>query len=117
MITSRPNSRINRLVALAIALLVSNIAALSCAMAYSIGSDCEEPPPAHCVEMCDVAEAVNSDKSPDGTSDPRPPVANFGALLTSGQNFASANGKNAACNINFQHPSPPLNLLYCVFLK
>ncbi len=117
MIANKSNSRINRLVVLATTLLISNILALSCAMAFSMDADCAKLPSVQCVEMFDVAEIVVNDKAPDETHDPRPPVTNSNALLTSNLNFASANAKISACNTNFRYPSPSLNLLYCIFLK
>jgi hypothetical protein len=117
MIASEFNSRINYYVVLATALLISNVVAISCAVAFPINSECAQPPDSQCIEMCSAEEAVATDKFPDGTSDPRPPIMSGDALLPTNLNFASANINGTKCDVNLHNPSPPLNLLYCVFLK
>ena len=117
MIRHRLHSCLTRLTALATALLISNVAMLSCAMAFDISSDCPEPPPTHCVDYCDIAEAIVTDKSPDGTSDPRPPIKIGHTLLIATLYPASADINGAGCDADLHNPSPPLNLLHCVFLK
>lgn len=117
MFKDRLHNCLTRLTVLAAALLISNVAMLSCAMAFSMSSDCQDTPPAHCIASCDIAAAIVTDKSPDGTSDPRPSVITRHTLLIANLYPASANLSNAGCDVDLHNPSPPLNLLHCVFLK
>jgi len=71
----RQRYRFNRVILLAIALLISNIAAMSCAMAYSLCADCPEHEPVLCVDTCVTAEEAISDPAPDIKSDTFRPVA------------------------------------------
>ena len=117
MIRHRPHNWLTRLTAVATALLISNVAMLSCAIAFDISSDCPKPPPTHCVDSCDIADAIVTDKSPDGTSDPRPSIKIGHTLLIANLYPASANFNGAGRDADLHNPSPPLNLLHCVFLK
>jgi hypothetical protein len=116
MNSNSQSSLFSRLTLLAMALLISNIAALSCALAFSICSECPAPERTHCVDMYDVADAVSADKGQEGTADPRTPVA--GPIATPTKTSASlanhAGAGHRGGRYNFH--SPPINLLNCVFL-
>ncbi len=117
MIGYQPHCRFNRLAVLAMALLLSNIAMLSCAMAYAVCADCPAHPPALCLDSCGVVQAVTGDKAPDGTSGTRPPAAFSVTRVTTEPAFAAVTGNAGARNAIFHAPSPPLHLRFCVFLK
>jgi len=113
----RRHYRFNRVVLLAIALLVSNIATMSCAMAYSFCDDCPEPEPVLCIDSSATAKVAISDQSADTKSaDFRPVliannVSTIDAKLTSGQ-FPVVDSQPPD-----PRASPPLHLQFCVFLK
>lgn len=97
------------------ALLISNVAALSCALAFSLCDDCPEPPPVHCVDLCEIADNTVGDSAPDGSVNPGYSV--LPQLPISHDYIAVTDDANKPHRYGLQHPSPPLNLLNCVFLK
>jgi hypothetical protein len=113
----KQNVYLRHFISVVCALLISNIAALSCALAVTVGSDCPIPEPTHCVEMCDIAEAISIEKAPEGTSDPRTPVLGtyevLADLFNLGTNLAIVEERANRLDTH----SPPINLLNCVFLK
>lgn len=117
MIGFKSDNRFNRLAVLAIALLLSNIAGLSCAMAYAMCSDCPEYPPTICIDTCGTVQSVISDKAPDGSSGSRPPVVSRDMPLTTEPAFVAVTGTVRASNSLLHAPSPPLHVRFCVFLK
>ena len=100
-----------------VALLISNVAALSCAMAFELCSDCPDHMAASCLESCSVAQAAINDSSLDANSYSKPTLIIPTSLPA--PVLASRNSATDAidCRVNIHDPSPPLNLLYCVFLK
>jgi hypothetical protein len=117
MIGFKSHNRFSRLAVLAIALLLSNIVGLSCAMAYAMCSDCLERPPIICIDTCGAVKSVISDKAPDGSSGSRPPVVFRDMLLTPEPAFVAVTGTVRASNSLLHAPSPPLHVRFCVFLK
>jgi len=107
----------SRLLVLTVALLISNVAALSCAVAMTLSSDCPDHTPVTCLESCSAAQATINDKNSGnnsyGKTTPVLPASLPAPEL--GQGFTTPPATN--CRINVHDPSPPLNLLYCVFLK
>jgi hypothetical protein len=106
-----------RLIVVAAALLISNVAALSCAMAFSLCADCPDHLPVSCMESCSAAQAAINDKSPDASAYSKPPLAFPASLPAPFLAQRAAAASTTTCRINVHDPSPPLNLLYCVFLK
>jgi hypothetical protein len=113
----RSNRFASRLVALVAALLVSNILMLTCALAMGSQSDCQDGPPTHCIDMCDISDAVSAEKSPDGTADPKQPIAKIVLFSTIDTTALFATSRNTTLDTNCRYHSPPINLLNCVFLK
>jgi len=113
----RQRYRFNRVVLLAIALLISNIAAMSCAMAYSLCVDCPEHEPVLCVDTCATAEEAINDPAPDSKSDTFRPLA----ILKIESSIDPAFNPGRISVVDRQppdpHTSPPLHLQLCVFLK
>jgi len=107
-----------RIMVIAVALLISNVAALTCALAMEICSDCPEEPPAHCIEMFDDSTAVSVEKQTGETSATR--LDNNPSYTTS---LPSTPHKKAAATSvaiwppNAVYSPPQINLLNCVFLK
>jgi hypothetical protein len=107
----------HRLLVVIVALLISNVAALSCAMAFELCSDCPDHMAASCLESCSVAQAAINDSSP-GANSYRTPSLILPASLPAPVSSWRISGTDATdCRVNIHDPSPPLNLLYCVFLK
>ncbi len=113
----RRHYRFNQIAILAIALLVSNIATMSCAMAFALCGDCPEHEPVLCVDSCATADAAISDQSSDSKA-------------TTYRPFALSTGVLVACselNRDFspvtyrQSPDPqtsaPLHRHLCILLK
>jgi hypothetical protein len=103
--------------AIVVALLISNVAALTCALAMDICSDCPEEPSSHCVEMFDGSAIVSVDKSSNETSAVRPdnnPFYTTEIVSTSDKKAAETSTKKWPPNAI--HSSPSINLLNCVFL-
>jgi hypothetical protein len=106
-----------RLLVVAVALLISNVAALSCAMAFALCSDCPDHMPASCLESCSVAQATINDSSPDANSYSKPTLIIPASLPAPVLGSRTSATDATDCRVNVHDPSPPLNLLYCVFLK
>jgi hypothetical protein len=107
----------HHLLVVIVALLISNVAALSCAMAFELCSDCPDHMQASCLESCSVAQAAINDSSP-GANSYRTPSLTFPASLPEPVLGWGTSATDAIdCRVNVHDPSPPLNLLYCVFLK
>ena len=111
----------NRLVALLVALLLSNIAALACAAAYALCVDCPEQQPVACahVDPCTTIDVVNSKPSTDGLDTNYRPIVyaypSITADLTAGSTGCSfAVAANGVADLP---PSISLNLRFCVFLN
>ena len=109
------HEQLRQLVCLLVALLISNVAAATCAVALAMCSDCPVEAATHCVEMCEV-EAVAKLDAPSDKKPERP---------TSYVNYTSAPHVSAVLTSDipssFSKPrrsssSPPLNVLYCVYL-
>jgi hypothetical protein len=113
----RRNYRFNRVVLLAVALLVSNIAAMSCAMAYSLCDDCPEHTPVLCVDSCATGEAVISDQSLDTESDHFRPVSISDHASPADADYSADQFLLVENRSPDPQSSPPLHLLLCVFLK
>jgi hypothetical protein len=110
------NTWVERFACLLVALLISNVLAVSCAIALALCSDCPVETPAHCVEMCEVEATVSTEDLSKKTTDHRPPVA------YSEEIFPNRSSRSSECifgptfDLSSTH-SPPLNVLYCVYLK
>jgi hypothetical protein len=113
----RSNNFISRIVVLVATLLVSNILMLTCALAMEANSDCPDAAPIHCIDMCDMSDAVSSDKFPEGTADPKQPFAQTVLLSTIDTAALFATSRNTTLDTDCRYHSPPINLLNCVFLK
>lgn len=110
------NDRLRRLVCLFVAVLISNVAAATCAVALAMCNDCPVETATHCVEMCEVDSVVNLDSSSDKKSErPTSFVDHASVPRISAQLISDIPA-------SFYRPrrssdSPPLNVLYCVYLK
>jgi len=113
----RRQYRFNRVVLLAIALLVSNIAAMSCAMAYSLCDDCPEHTPVLCTDSCATTEAVISDQSLDTESDHFRPVLISSTASSIDAIYAADRFSLADNRPPDPQSSPPLHLQLCIFLQ
>jgi hypothetical protein len=117
----RPHHWYSRIIAIAVTLLISNVAALTCAMAAALcsDSDCSEhdPAPIVCVESCASEFAAANDKPADNFSGFKPVGLSSYTLPTLEIDGHFATAKMANNNSIAHDPPPPLNLLYCVFLK
>jgi hypothetical protein len=113
----RHNHCFRRLIILAVALLISNIAAASCAMAYALCTECPEHVPALCESPCLTTDITVIDKTVDTKSDAHRPVAFTHAVLPLDPVDRTAQAavvdNKHLCNFS----SPPLHLQFCVFLK
>jgi len=101
-----------------VALLISNVAALTCALAMGICSDCPEEPPSHCIDMFDGSGTVSIDKSSKKTSANQPddnPFYTTKLVSTPDKKATKISAKKWPPKAI--HSSPPINLLNCVFLK
>ena len=116
----RPHHWYSRVIAIAVALLISNFVALTCAMASALcTTDCAEhdPAPVVCVESCASEVAAANDKPTDNFSGFKPVGLTSYTLPTLETDGHFATAKMANNNSIAHDPPPPLNLLYCVFLK
>jgi hypothetical protein len=113
----RAHNWYSRVIAIAVALLISNVAALSCAMASALYSDCNEHAAAACFESCLSEPVAASDKSADNHATVKTPVPTGGILAVAEPDACAAAAKIALSNFVTHDPPPPLNLLHCVFLK
>jgi hypothetical protein len=116
----RAHNWYSRVITIAVALLISNVAALTCAMAAAIcTTDCAEhdPAPTVCVESCAAEFAAANDKPTDNFSGFKPVGLTSYTLPTLATDDHYATAKMAINNSVAHDPPPPLNLLYCVFLK
>jgi len=115
--SSRRNNWFKRLVIVAVALLISNIAALSCAMAYALCVECPDHVPTVCVDSCTTTDNLINDTAIDQKADSYRPVSDPYTLLPADLALASTrlpvSDKPDTCN----YSSPPLYLQFCVFLK
>jgi hypothetical protein len=115
----RKENRLNRILVLALALLISNIAALSCAMAYAlcIDTDCPKHPPVICEEPCVQSDALIADTAPEGSTEAFRPIVFLPALadVDTGRTYAATliAKDDPSCEV----PAVPLRLRFCVFLK
>ncbi len=109
--------RLNRVALLALALLVSNIATMSCAMAYSLCGDCPEHEPVLCVDSCATAETAINDQSSDIKADSFRPVLLAVNVLPVGTQFDAPHFQVINPVPPDPHTSPPLHLQLCIFLK
>jgi len=105
------------MVLLAMVLLVSNIATMSCAMAYSLCSDCPEHAPVLCIDACATAETAISDQSTDTRSDTFRPVLISNNASPFDGHFVPGRFPVVDSQPPDPHTSPPLHLQLCVFLK
>ena len=111
-------NRFQRIMVIMVALLISNVAALTCAVAMEICSDCPAEPSSHCIEMFDDSADVSVDKTSNETSANRPDDNPFyTTALVSTPNKKSAKTSAKKWLPKAIHSSPPINLLNCVFLK
>jgi len=110
--------RFQRFMVIMAALLISNVAALTCAAAMEICSDCPAEPPSHCIEMFDDSADVSVDKSSNKTSANHPddnPFYTTKLVSTPDKKATKISAKKWPPKAI--HSSPPINLLNCVFLK
>jgi hypothetical protein len=106
-----------RVVVTAIALLISNVAVISCAMAYALCAECPEHEPVVCIDACETTDVAIADK----TSDVKYDVHRSAAFLDTG--FSRQLVANPDTDVAIKRyrgcdgSSPPLHLQFCVFLK
>ena len=114
----RQHYRLNRLVVLLVALLLSNVAALACATAYALCVDCSEHPPVACADLdpCATVDVISSKVSTDVLDTTFRPIVSAPAPITSEPVSGLASGGVAENKVTDLAPSSPLNLLFCVFL-
>jgi hypothetical protein len=114
---SRRNDRFKRIVIVAVALLISNIAALSCAMAYALCVECPDQAPTPCVESCATTDNLMNNTAIHQKAHSYRPVSDPYALLPADVALEparpSVGEKPDTCN----YSSPPLYLQFCVFLQ
>jgi hypothetical protein len=102
--------------ALIVALFISNVVVVSCAMAYALCSDCPEHVSAPCVDPCAVTDVAIKAKTGDTKLDVhRPPVHSYTVLPV------EPLSKPGIITVvrharEHHHHSPPLRLQFCVFL-
>jgi hypothetical protein len=115
----RQHYRMNRLVALLVALLLSNVAALACATAYALCIDCPEQQPVVCAheDPCTTADVIGTKPSTDALGTTYRPIVYAGPPITTDLTTVSARDGIAANGVNVLRSSLPLNLLFCVFLN
>jgi hypothetical protein len=117
MLHFRQQNRLKKILMLAIALLISNVAAMSCAMAVALCTDCPEHPPVVCVEPCIESSAAIADTSPDESSNTFRPIVFLPVLATIDAASTSANRPVARHDPFREVPVLPLRLRFCVYLK
>jgi hypothetical protein len=111
----------NRLVALLVALLLSNVAAFVCATAYALCIDCPEQQPVACAheDPCTATDVIGSKPSTDVPGTAYRPIVYVYPPIIADLTSGSAKGSFAvaAKEVNDLPTSISLNLLFCVFLK
>jgi hypothetical protein len=112
----RRNPRINRLLALAVALFLSNIALVSCAMAYALCNECPDHVPALCVDSCATTDIAIADKTGDLKSDVHRPVAHAYAVSPLDSVCMPGQPSVAQRGYDQSYSPPPLHVQFCVFL-
>jgi hypothetical protein len=113
----RQHYRMNRLVALLVMLLLSNVAALSCAAAYALCIDCPVHPPVVCADPCAAADVISSNPANGVVDTTFRPIVYVSPPITTGLAVGSAVGAVAAQEVADLAPTLSLNLRFCVFLK
>jgi hypothetical protein len=115
----RQYHRMNRLAVLLVALLLSNIAASVCAMAYALCIDCPEQQPVACAhaDTCTTAEVINGKPSTEVLDTTYRPIVYVSPPITSELKVGLATVGVAATDVTDLPPVLPLNLLLCVFLN
>jgi hypothetical protein len=112
---------LNRILVLALALLISNVAALSCAMAYALctdaSTDCPEHTPVLCEGPCARSDTQIANTSSEGSTDAFRPVIFLPALPVSITAKTYATSLVAKDDPSCEVPALPLRLRFCVFLN
>ena len=109
--------RMNRLVVLLVALLLSNVAAFACAAAYAFCIDCPQHPPVACVDPCTTADAVTSKPSAEVLDTTYRPIVYASPPIATDPPFGLSAVGVAATEVADLPPVLPLNLRFCVFLN
>ena len=119
MQTLRQHNRFRRLILLVVALLISNIAMLSCAMAYAMcaEADCADHVPALCTDPCATTDVTLNDATGDATSDMYRPVTHAYASQPVDPTLRPEHAPVVGLDSTRHIPTPPLHLQCCVFLK
>ena len=117
MKSSRRNDPFKRFVIVAVALLISNIAALSCAMAYALCVECPDHVPTLCAEPCATTDNLINDTAIDHKADSYRPVSDPYTLLPADLALEPARSSVGDKPDTCIYSSPPLYLQFCVFLK
>ena len=111
----------NRILVLALALIISNVAALSCAMAYAsctdASTDCPEHTPVLCEDPCVRSDTQIANTSVEGSTDAFHPVVFLPALPVSITARTYATSIVAKHDPSCEVPALPLRLRFCVFLN
>lgn len=102
---------------MALALLLSNIVGLSCAMAHAVCADCPQHPPVICKQPCAAMFSVVGDKAPDGLAGFNPPAAYARVMNMMHPDAGSVSAIDSAGHAPIDGQAPELNLRFCVFLK
>jgi hypothetical protein len=114
----RRQNRFNRIILLALVLLVSNIAAMSCAMAYEFCADCPDHAPVLCIDSCATTEAtIASDHSSEIMPDTFRPIHTSNYASPVDARFESNQFPLINSHPPDPHTAPPRHLQFCVFLK
>lgn len=121
MVNLRKKARLNRILVLALALLISNVAALSCAMAYALcveaQTDCPQHSPVKCEEPCVRSNSQIAETSSDVSSGTFRPTLYLPAPAVADREWNSVVGHIAEDELSCDLPSLPLRLRFCVFLN
>jgi hypothetical protein len=107
--------RLNRIIFVTIALLISNVAMLSCAMAMALCTDCPEHAPILCAQPCAEVDATISDHEKSNTPTDR--HTSCGSFLTVIVDADTKPGTIHTTHVAPPGSAPPIHVRNCVFLK
>jgi hypothetical protein len=103
--------------ALGVALFLSNIVVVSCAMAYALCNECPDHMPTICMDSCATTDVAITDKTGDVKSNVHRPAALSYTVLPPIPSIKPRQSPVAYHGYDHSSSSPPLYVQFCVFLK
>jgi hypothetical protein len=101
---------------LIVALFISNVVVVSCAMAYELCNVCPEHMSAPCVDPCAATDIAIQEKTGDAKSDIHRPPGHSHTVLPLAPVSKPGVAIIARHAREHDNPAPPLRLQFCVFL-